>query len=876
MPIYDISGNLIELQSAGRDITHRKLAEQALRLSEGRYKAVSELISDYAFYARFSDDSPSNPEWLTESFERVTGYSASDFSALSQQPLLFHEDDQARALEDFHRVRNGESFSAEYRIQRKDGKTRWLRLFRRPVLNPSTQEAIGYYGVAQDITERKEAEAAQRESEERFRLIFESSDVGIMLTDHQNRLIEVNPTTCKLLVCNQEGLVNQDFERFIHPDYRDQERTLRHELRTGKRDNYMLELQYVTATDEVIWVDSTVSVKRDEDGRPLYYINIVQDITEKKQTIQALRRSEEVLRETGRLARVGGWEVNLETLQPVWTEETYRIHEIPVGTPVSMEDVINCYEENIRSFILDKFMQTIEEGKSFYIEAALKPNGQQANKWVRIIGKGDVHQDEVVRVHGTIQDITERKEAENELLRTKERAEAANRAKSIFIANVSHELRTPLNAILGFAQLLEHSPRLNAEEMNYVKLIDNSGGQLLHLINDILEVSRIEAGRLQANIEDFDLYDMLYRLHAMFQTQAANKELTSTLEIAQNAPQYIRTDRSKLRQIIVNLLSNAIKFTNEGSITLSAFAPEANRLTITLEDTGSGIASEDKFLLFEPFMQTEAGRTQQGSGLGLAISHQFATFLDGSLSVESKLDVGSTFTLDLPIEIAPAISRNTPETNNQITSIAPGQPDYRILVVDDHAENRLILVRQLQRIGFDVREAQNGHEAINISEHWQPSLIFMDLRMPVIDGYEATRVIKSSQSSQDTVVVALTASTLDQKQPDLFDDFLTKPYKDSTLIETLKHHLGVTFVYDNGDAPPSLPIQFEDAVPQLLIDQLETSARDLDYVSTVDIIERIQDHSAHFATLLNDWTNEFAFDKVLDAIQQYRRATDDG
>ncbi len=879
MPIFDEDGTLLELQAAGQDITKQKLAEQALRLSEARYKAVSELISDYAFYTRLSDTKPLEPDWLTESVERVTGYSAADFSKLSQHPFLFHEDDQARAREDFHRVRNGESFSAEYRILRKDGAIRWLRLFRRPVLDKTTQQVIGYYGVAQDITERKEAKAAQQESEERFRLIFESSDVGIMLTDRENRIIEVNPAICALLGHKHDSLINQDFERFIHPGYQNQERILRHELQSGTRGNYVLELQYITTSDKIVWVNSTVSVKRDENGYPIYYINIVQDITEKKQAIQALHRSEEVLRETGRLARVGGWEINSETLQPIWTEETYRIHEIPVGTSISMEDVINCYEESIRPILLDKFRRTLEKGESFYIEGALESNNRQ-KKWVRIIGKADVQHKQVMRVHGTIQDITERKETENELRRTKERAEAANRTKSIFIANVSHELRTPLNAILGFAQLLQNSPRLNAEEMNYVKLINNSGAQLLHLINDILEVSRIEAGHLQANIEDFDLYDMLYRLHAMFQTQATNKDLTFTLEIAQNVSQYIRTDRGKLRQIIINLLSNAIKFTSDGGVTVSAFTSDTNQLTIVVEDTGIGIPAEDKPLLFEPFMQTEVGRRQQGSGLGLAICHQFATFLEGTLSVESTIDGGSTFTLVLPVEITPVIATNPQRSTSQATGLALGQPDYRILVVDNHPENRLILVRQLQRIGFNVREAPDGREAIDIAERWQPSLIFMDLQMPELNGYEAAQIIKSDKNTEETIIIALATSVSGHQKRQIVDagcdDYLIKPYTDFTLIETLKHHLGVTFAYANQDAPMPLPIQLVDeSVPQALIDKLEIAAQDLDYAAVVHIIKRIQGYSERFAAVLNDWANEFEFDKILDAIQQYRRAADD-
>ncbi|MEO0459116.1 MAG: ATP-binding protein, partial [Cyanobacteria bacterium P01_A01_bin.114] len=351
----------------------------------------------------------------------------------------------------------------------------------------------------------------------------------------------------------------------------------------------------------------------------------------------------------------------------------------------------------------------------------------------------------------------ERQQAERALHAAKEQAEAANRAKSAFLANMSHELRTPLNAILGFAQLMERDDTLSPQQRESLGTINRSGAHLLDLINDVLEMSKIEAGRTTLSTAAFDLHQLLQTLQDMFQMRAVAKQLTLQTELAAGLPQYIQTDEAKLRQILINLLSNAIKFTQQGTVTLRASVdPVASSspspllqqpITLYFEvaDTGCGIPFEDRDKLFQPFVQTRSGaQAGSGTGLGLVISRQYVQLMGGSLHFTSIPSQGSTFYFQIqvlsakPTDVAPATRQQ------RALRLAPHQPTYRILIVDDQADNRNLLTQLLSTVGFQVHAATNGQDALAQWRAWQPHLIWMDMRMPVMDGYEATRRIRAA------------------------------------------------------------------------------------------------------------------------------------
>jgi PAS domain S-box-containing protein len=410
------------------------------------------------------------------------------------------------------------------------------------------------------------------------------------------------------------------------------------------------------------------------------------------------------------------------------------------------------------------------------------------------------------------------KQSEERLRVAKQAAEAASQAKGQFLASMSHELRTPLNAILGFAQLMVRDSSLKDSHRSYLKIINDSGEHLLELINDVLDMSKIESGRITLNITSFDLYHLLDTLEKMFRLKVSDKALQLIFKRSPKAPQWISTDEGKLRQILINLLSNAIKFTNQGSIVLSIDVTKSSEpdsqlssqhqekpstiLKFTIEDTGAGIPTNYLEKIFEAFEQTDLGKkSAEGTGLGLPISLKFAQFMGGQITVSSQLGEGSIFGVDLPVDVSESPVPFIQICDRYIIGLAPHQPEYRLLVVEDRWESRYLLVKILEAVGFQVREAENGAEAIAIWDEWEPHLIWMDMRMPVMDGYEATRQIKSHLKGQATVIIALTASALEEERTIILsagcDDFVRKPFREALIFDKLAEHLGVIYLYED-------------------------------------------------------------------------------
>ncbi len=411
----------------------------------------------------------------------------------------------------------------------------------------------------------------------------------------------------------------------------------------------------------------------------------------------------------------------------------------------------------------------------------------------------------------------ELRDAMRELERSKEAAEAASRAKSTFLANMSHEFRTPLNAILGFVQVLARDQRLADDQQESVQIIRRSGEHLLGLINDVLDMSKIEAGRTVLKNGDFDLHRMLEGLEEMFALRAEQKGLALTLSLAPAVPRFVHGDEGKLRQVLMNLLGNAVKFTPQGQVALRvgpgeppAGQPPASWISFAVEDSGPGIAPEELEQLFEPFVQSQSGQqAQEGTGLGLSISRQYVRLMGGEIEARSAPGQGSVFQFALPLPAVDVRDLERPPSTRRVVGLEPGQPAYRMLVVDDQEANRKLLRNMLTAVGFETREAANGEEALRLWEEWQPHLIWMDMRMPVMDGYEATRRIKATTRGQATVIIALTASALEEDRAIILsegcDDYMRKPFQEEDLFDTAARFLGVRYVYEDVAAAPAGP-----------------------------------------------------------------------
>ena len=827
------------------DVSDRVLVQESLRESEERFRIMA--------------DSTAVLLWLSGTDGQCTFFNKTwlDFTGRTLEEELglgwlnnVHPDDRQRSMETYLKAFEvRENFEMEYRLLRFDDEYRWIVDLGKPRFTPNGSFA-GYIGSCLDITERKYAEieitsakaALERQIQRALLLGQITQEIRSSLKPEQifqtaatqiGQAFRVNRCIIHAYIAKPFPRIPQVAEYF-EPGY---ESMMHVEIPVIGNSH----AQLVLSQDQAV-------ASNDVYQDPL--LEAISDIMQ---------------------------QLNLKSVLVVRT--SYQ--DKPNG--------IICLEQ------CDRFRDwTAEEIE--LLEAVAAQMG------IAIAQANLLEQEKQRRQELVLQNQA--------LEKAKHQAEAANRAKSQFLSKMSHELRTPLNAILGFTQVMTRDKSLKTEQLEYVGIINRSGEHLLDLINDILSMSKIEAGQVTLHENCFDLYHLLDSLEEMLRLKATSKGLQLIFERTPDVPQYVQTDPSKLRQVLINLLGNAIKFTQAGTVTLRVLRelkvgsleswkveswkvkegnlstnqrtnePTCQPATLRFEvsDTGSGIAPNEVDTIFEPFVQTQTGRqSMEGTGLGLPISQQFVRMMGGDITVSSSLNQGAIFTFDIQVGLATSADEKPISDQRQVIGLEPNQPPYRILVIEDIAENRQLLVEMLEILGFEVRTATNGQEGVALWESWSPHLICMDMLMPVMDGYEATQQIKRSSNGQNTVIIALTASAFEEQREAILrsgcDEFLPKPFQQEELLEKIAHHLGVRYVYQEQQLPtsPQPPASEEPLRPEALavmpapwITQLHQAALYADDELLNQLIEQIPIQHGSLRQTLKEMLNNFRLEELIN------------
>jgi PAS domain S-box-containing protein len=785
-------------------IDGRRQEAEDQRKSEARFRslinATSQIVWTTNAEGQMLDDSTS--------WEAYTGQTVEEYKGWGWLAAVYPGDRDRVAQVWQQAVDTKGVYEIEYRLQSAEGEYRYCWVRAVPVLAPngSIQEWIG---TCTDIHDRKQAETALQEKTHLLQLILHSMGDGMIVADEQGQFLVFNPAAEQMFgngasdICESEW--SQQYSLFL-PDqvtpFPPNDQPLRRAIRGEETKDIEMFVRHSQAP-EGHWVLINGRPLKDSSGQLKGGIIVCRDIGDRKQAELALRQSEERL------------QAILDNSPAVIYVKDVQGRFITVNR--QFESLFHCTKADVvGKQNRDLFDQELAE--AFDANDQKVWNAGTAMQWEELAPHDDgLHtylslkfplltlEGVPYALCGISTDITERKQAELALEKAKEAAEAANRAKSEFLANMSHELRTPLNGVIGYAQILQRAKTLSEEDRSRIEVIHQCGSHLLTLINDILDLSKIEARKTELLPTDFHLPAFLQGVAEMCRIRAELKGIQFIYESAAELPLGVRGDEKRLRQVLINLLSNAIKFTDAGSVTFTVSFAAADKIRFEVRDTGIGIPPEKLQAIFQPFEQvSDAKRQAEGTGLGLAISQEIVELMGSTIQVQSEVGVGSIFGFDVELPQAHEwVKTSQSDRHGQIIGVKDRQP--KVLVVDDKWENRSVISNLLIPIGFEMREASNGDEGWQQIEAFHPDLIITDLLMPKTAGFELISRIRTSEMFKDLIVIVSSASVFESDQHRSIEaggnDFLPKPVLASELLQKLQKHLQLEWIYEDSQQP---------------------------------------------------------------------------
>ncbi|MCK9450225.1 MAG: PAS domain S-box protein [Bacteroidales bacterium] len=812
-PVKDDSGKVVLIIPEGRDITEKVLIEKELKTSEEQLKYfVKHNPNALAMFDK-------EMRYLVVSDQWYVDYNLKGVELIGKSHYdIFPEIDEKNEWRKIHqRCLQGESLKRSIeKFDRLNGTVVWIRGDVHPWYN-SSKEIGGIIIYTEDITEKRKIEEAIFEQAQILNQVVEA----VVTTDMDGVINMWNDGAQNLFGYTSKEVIGKNISYF-YPD--DEHNYLKHNVITPllEKGQHAAEVRMKRKSGEPFYGYLSLSLKRDTKGNIVGMIGSTIDITENKKAQAEIENKQKLLEESQKIAKLGSWEWNLRSQEIHWSDELYRILGYDPNTYNAGQDsYLNLIGEEDAKKTRELLRNSIK-AKTGYSHTHKVTLLDGIRKYVDTIVNMEVDdKGKVVRVFGTALDITDRKIAEEEIrllnenleqkvkdrtsrleqanqeiVKAKEEAEKANKAKGEFLANMSHEIRTPMNSIIGFSEQLSHSIK-EQKQLSQVNAIRSSSKNLLRIINDILDLSKVEAGKIDILHTPVNLERMFSEIEMMFSQKVKEKGIAFFTVFKTDIPKTLLLDETRIRQVLFNLIGNAVNFTDKGTITLSVDAERNTEktidLTIAVSDTGTGIAESQQGVIFEPFNQPSGQNTAKygGTGLGLPIAKKLLEKMGGRISLESELDKGSSFKIHL--SNVPVLDMDIDQEEKAFDTSKIVFAPAKVLIVDDVKQSRKLIADMLADSPLTLFQAENGKQAVELATKHIPDLILMDMRMPVMNGFQAAEILKSQKLTKTIPILALTASISNSKGKDsklnIFDEYLLKPLNTSQFFEVLKKYL---------------------------------------------------------------------------------------